>query len=89
MRAAPDLLPINEEHVLMFAFRYALTRRTAAPSIVMDEIRAKWPRIRQWTQQQMKDEAQSEIDFAAVRHHDCDVETWKQLLVLPITESQS
>lgn len=83
----PDLLPINEEHVLMFAFRYALPRHTAAPSIVMDEIRAKWSRIRSWTQQQMKDEAKREIE-CAVTYRDCDVETWTQLFALPFTKSQ-
>jgi len=32
----------NDIHIIFFAFRYALGRRTAAPSIVIDKIKETW-----------------------------------------------
>jgi len=57
-----NLLPIDEEHVLLFALRYAIGRRTAAPGIVVRQITEKWDQIRDWTQVQMKEEVQRAID---------------------------
>ena len=73
-------MPINDENILFFAFRYALGRTTTAPSIVVDEITKKIKRIRVSTRNQMRREIIEAIanDEAG---HPCDIETWAALEV--------
>ena len=75
-------LPINEEHCLHFAMRYALGRVSTAPSIVSREIALKWPRLQDYTKWAMK----REITEAIARDEagrDCDIESWQAVLNLP------
>lgn len=75
-------LPIDEEHVLHFAMRYALGRRSAAPSIVVGQIAAKWSRIRADTKEQMKREIREAINEVRAGET-CDECTWGDVLRLP------
>lgn len=77
-----DELPIDEENVLHFALRYALGRMSAAPSIVVDEIERKWPRIRKGTRDQLKREVAEAIRTNSAGHA-CDVATWRRIENLP------
>lgn len=77
--SAPDLLPIDDEHVLHFAMRYALGRTSTAPSIVVDRIKHHWPRIRPATRAQMKREVSEAIE-AGHAGDACDIATWRSLL---------
>lgn len=80
---ASDFLPIHEEHVLHFAMRYALGRRSTAPSIVADEIARLWPRIRPATQERMHREIREAIE-AGHAGDACDIERWRGVLDLPL-----
>ena len=75
----------TEETILVFAFRYALGRKTGAPGLVAGQLIEKWPRIARWSQEQIHSEIES-----AIRRGDagdaCDVETWKTVLALPLVE---
>jgi hypothetical protein len=53
-------IPVDQEHCLVFAMRYAIKRDTSAPDIVCREITEKLPQIRDWTIIQIK----REIDAA-------------------------
>lgn len=75
-------LPKPQEDVLFFAMRYALGRRTAAPSIVVGEITRLWNYLRPATQEQMR----QEIALAVSREKAgdaCDVVEWGKVLKLP------
>ena len=76
-------IPIFEvdETTLVFAFRYALGRRSTAPSHMVAELKRHWPRLTDHTQQQIV----REIEIA-IAHGDagdpCDVNTWQEVLKL-------
>ncbi len=72
----------TEENILMFAFRYALGRRSTAPGIVSDVLIKRWNDLKPHTQIQV----QREIDWAMAMGEagdPCDVETWRKVLTLP------
>lgn len=73
-----NYLPLNDEHILHFAFRYALGRPTAAPSIVATVIRENMGWIRPATKKQMLREIREAImrDDAG---DPCDVARWREL----------
>jgi ABC-type proline/glycine betaine transport system ATPase subunit len=74
-----------DETLLVFAMRYAIGRRTAAPSMVADKIIEVWPQLQEWTQKQMQREISDEID--RVNGGDrCDIETWQKVLKLEVEE---
>ena len=76
-------LPLNSEHVLVFAFRYALGRTSTASSIVTAELTRVWLTLRPSTRRQI----QSEIREALVRGEagdNCDEYLWQKLLDLPL-----
>jgi phosphoribosylformimino-5-aminoimidazole carboxamide ribonucleotide (ProFAR) isomerase len=75
----------TDETLIIFAMRYAIGRRTAAPSMVADKIIEVWPQLQEWTQKQMQREISVEIDRGNGGDR-CDVETWKKVLNLEVEE---
>ncbi len=72
---------VNED-TLFFAFRYALGRTTAAPSIVTDQLKHHWSRLAQRTRYQIQREISHAIDRGEAGQT-CDVATWRQIIALP------
>lgn len=71
----------QQQHILIFAFRYALGRMSTAPSIVVDELIKNWDGIHENSQRMIKEEI-----CHAIKHNmagmDCDVKTWEKVLNL-------
>lgn len=68
-----------DETTLVFAFRYALGRRTAAPSHVVTELRKHWATLTPFTQSQIQREIRNEMAVGDVGDA-CDAETWNEVL---------
>lgn len=75
-----------DETTLVFAFRYALGRKSTAPSHMVAELKRHWPRLNDWTQIQIKKEIQraAELYLATSGHMLPCLGTWQEILVLPI-----
>jgi hypothetical protein len=73
-----SLEPLPED-IMFFAFRYALGRRTAAPTMVRTYLSNHWELIPVHTQDQIKGEIQRAIETGRAGDQ-CDVETWKAVL---------
>ncbi len=71
-----------DEHTLVFAFLYALGRQTAAPSIIVTQLKAHWSRLKDWTRQQIHQDITHAIEHGAAGSA-CDVATWREVLALP------
>jgi hypothetical protein len=72
----------TEETILIFAFRYALGRRSTAPGIVANHLIKQWANLAPHSQDQVREE----INTAIIRGdagHPCDVETWREVLNQP------
>ncbi len=68
-----------DETTLVYAFRYALGRRTTAPSHIRDQLWRHWQKLVGWTQRQICEDIRHAIatnDAGAA----CDVETWGDVL---------
>lgn len=76
------LYPVDET-TLVFAFRYALGRRSAAPSHVCHELHNHWDQLNRWTQLQIHREIVTAIGRGDAGD-DCDCSTWSEILKLPI-----
>jgi hypothetical protein len=74
-------LNITDENILFFAMRYALGRKTGAPSIVVDKIEEVWSSIRPYTRAMMHREISHAI-LHGEAGDPCDVETWSRVLRL-------
>ena len=72
----------TDENILVFAFRYALGRKSTAPGIVADVLIERWNDLKPHTQIQVQREIGSAIAMGNAGQP-CDVETWKQVLALP------
>jgi len=72
-----------DETTLVFAFRYALGRRSTAPFHVCQELRKHWSDLADWTQDQIHREIETAIRMGDAGD-DCDVETWRGILALPV-----
>lgn len=64
--------------ILLFAFRYALGRRTMAPSIVANELKDNWHLLTDFDKEKIKEEIYEHQDLGM----SCDVETWNEILNL-------
>lgn len=73
-----NYLPLNDEHILLFSFRYALGRTSAAPSIVATVIRAKMGAVRPTLKEQIRQEINEAI-AGGCAGDTCDVATWREL----------
>lgn len=70
-----------EEEIIMYAFRYALGRRTYSVKDVSDCIIDNWHRL----QDKYKERIIEEIEVAIQKNQagdDCDVDRWKAVLLL-------
>ena len=72
----------TDETILVFAFRYALGRRSTAPGFVADVLTKRWSDLQPHSRLQVHDEIKTAIAMGNAGQP-CDVETWKQVLALP------
>ena len=70
---------IVSENMVMWAFRYALGRRTGAVDSVVRHLKMHWNKLRPFTQSQIKEEITKAVDSDCAGG-DCDVESWKEIL---------
>ena len=73
-------MPINEESVLFYAFRYALGRTTYAPEVVAEEVMRRITEMRPESKLQMRHEISLAIQLGQAGHK-CEVKTWRALEV--------
>jgi hypothetical protein len=71
----------TDETILVFAFRYALGRKSAAPGIVADHLIKRWADLAPHSQAQVKEEIATAISRGDAGDP-CDVETWQGVLKL-------
>lgn len=72
-------LPKRKEDIIVFAFRYALERQTAAPWVVIQELKEQWGRLEGDTKKQIA------RDIGQIIHEDPDgkyhnTDEWEQFL---------
>jgi hypothetical protein len=72
----------TDETILVFAFRYALGRRSTAPGIISDVLIKRWNEMHRHARYQVQSEIEAAIDRGEAGQP-CDVETWKKVLALP------
>jgi len=72
----------TEDTILVFAFRYALGRTSAAPWIVADHLIKRWADLSPHSRAQVKKEINTAISRGDAGHP-CDVETWREVLNQP------
>lgn len=72
----------TEENILVFAFRYALGRRSTAPGIVADHLIKRWADLSPQSRAQVKKEINTAIHYGDAGDP-CDVETWRDVLDQP------
>lgn len=73
-------LEVNN-HMVCFAFRYALGRRTGAVSIVVDHLTRLWHGLTRFDRKQIKQEIMLAIKRGEAGS-DCDIEQWNKVLRL-------
>lgn len=71
-----------DENMLMWAFRYALGRRTGAVMNVCDHLKMHWKKLKPQTQQQIKDEIRDYPTKYSKLGDQCDIESWEEILNL-------
>lgn len=69
------------ENTLMWAFRYALGRRTGAVDDVIGTLKTHWSKLEPFTRTQIKEEIQRAIDMD-MAGAECDIESWKGVMKL-------
>jgi hypothetical protein len=72
----------TEETILVFAFRYALGRRSTAPGIVANHLIKQWAKLAPHSRAQVKEEINTAIS-RGYAGDPCDVETWRKVLDQP------
>ena len=73
----------TDENILVFAFRYALGRRSTAPGIVTDVLIKRWSEMNPHTQIQVQREIGSAMAMGEAGSS-CDLDTWQKVLALPV-----
>ena len=73
----------TDETILVFAFRYALGRKTTAPGIVADVLIERWNDLKPHTQIQVQREIGSAMAMGEAGSS-CDLDTWQKVLALPV-----
>lgn len=71
------------ENILVFAFRYALGRKTTAPGIVADVLIERWNDLKPHTQIQVQREIGSAMAMGEAGGS-LDLDTWQAVLALPV-----
>ena len=77
---------VNEE-MIMYAFRYALGRKTYAVSTVTDYLIHFWHRFKLHTREQIVKEIEEAIEKNQAGM-DCDIVRWKAVLLLENTTKE-
>lgn len=77
-----------DETMLVFAFRYALGRKTGAPSRVISYLERYWGELNDWTQDQICREIETDMRYASgkvlLHHGDLrNYDVWRQVLTWP------
>lgn len=72
--------PVNN-HMVVFAFRYALGRESSAPGIVVDELRRLWKDLPFFDRKQIKQEIVRAIQDGSAGSQ-CDIDNWRKILLL-------
>jgi hypothetical protein len=72
----------TEETILVFAFRYALGRKSTAPGLVADVLKKRWRDMQPHSRVQVREEIRTAINRGDAGHP-CDVETWRVFLDQP------
>lgn len=72
------IMTAHEYWILTFAFRYALGRMSTAPSIILDEIKAKVHLLSDNQKSQIAKEIREAIEFNHAGMA-CDVSTWLEV----------
>jgi len=75
----------EDETILMFAFRYALGRKSSAPSYMVDVLIKNWKNINEQMKIQIRDEIKTAIKRGEAGM-DCDVKTWQRITKLNVKE---
>jgi len=73
----------TDENILVFAFRYALGRKTTAPGIVADVLINRWNDLKPHTQIQVQREIGSAMAMGEAGSS-LDLDTWQTVLALPV-----
>lgn len=68
-------------HMVVFAFRYALGRQTGAVGIVVDHLTRHWPKLNRFDRDQIKKEIVQAIKMGDAGS-DCDIQQWQTILQL-------
>ncbi len=67
----------------MWAFRYALGRRTGAVDDVVRHIKMYWDQLEPFTQNQIREEINTAIGTERAGDQ-CDIDSWKEIFSLPV-----
>jgi hypothetical protein len=70
-----------DNDMVVFAFRYALGRQTAAVSTVVEHLTCLWPRLDKFDREQIKKHIALAIRSGEAGAH-CDVTEWQKILDL-------
>lgn len=73
------------ENMMMWAFRYALGRRTGAVDDVCMHLKNNWGELEAFTQDQIQEEIKTAIRTNGAGD-DCDIQNWNEILNLPVKE---
>jgi hypothetical protein len=68
--------------ILMYAFRYALGRKTGAPSTISTEISRNIAQFKPWELKQIVKEILEHEEYFGDLGDDCDKEEWRNLINL-------
>lgn len=69
------------ENMIMWAFRYALGRRTGAVDDAVQHLITHWEKLATFTQNQIKDEIKEAIRLDKAGSS-CDIKSWEEILNL-------
>lgn len=68
------------EDILIYAFRYALGRKTYAVSVMCELLKENWDKLADHTKDSIKKEIISHEELYGDLGHDCDKDEWYSLL---------
>lgn len=69
------------ENMIMWAFRYALGRRTYAVGDVVGQLKEHWNRLKPFTRNKIQEEIREAIRDRCIGDK-CDSESWQEILEL-------
>ena len=75
------------ENMVMWAFRYALGRRTGAVTDVIYILKMLWDKLSKFTKSQIHREIIHAIEMGTAGAN-CDIEQWEELLKLSVNKGK-